>query len=142
MLDLMTKIKTFMAVQDAVGKIKKTGALSVLDASHVGTLLAILGSFYASVKELVPPQYGVAAGIGLSLLFLLYSFILKLHGQAAAPIPGIPALDESQVAALVAQIEAKHPELVAYRKAFAEALAAAKAAAPAADVPTSPQITK
>lgn len=156
MLDIISEIKAFMAVQSAVASIKKTGALSVLDASHIGALLAIAGTFYASAKDLVPPQYGVAAGIVLSLLFLAYSFVLKLHGQTAAPIAGIPALDPTQLNAIVASIETKYPQLVNYKEAFDAALALAKTAAPApaavtvnvdapvvpAAIPVSPLITK
>ena len=145
-----------MAVQTAVAQIKKSGALSILDASHVGALLAIAGTFYATAKDLIPPQYGVAAGIVLSLLFLAYSFVLKLHGQTAAPIAGIPALDQTQLDAIVSSIETKYPQLVNYKDAFDAALALAKTAAPAPAavtvnvdapaaapaIPVSPDVTK
>lgn len=137
MLDIISELKAFMAVQSAVVSMKKTGALSILDAAHVGALLAIAGTFYASVKDLIPPQWGIPAGIALSLLFLAYSFVLKLHGQTAAPIPGIPALDQSQLDGIVSTIEAKYPQLVNYKAAFDAAIAIAKTSVP----PAPPAIT-
>lgn len=129
MLDIISEIKAFMAVQTAISQIKKTGALSILDASHIGALLAIAGTFYASAKDLIPPQYGVAAGLGLSLLFLLYSFVLKLHGQTAQPIAGIPALDQAQLDVITSAIAAKYPQIVNIEQAVKDAIAITKVAA-------------
>ncbi len=126
MLNIVDEVKAFLALRNGLSKLQQPGSLDLLDPSHLGALLAIAGTVYAGVKQILPPQTSLEVGVGLALLFLLYSFMLKLHGQAVTPIPGIPALDPSQIQTLLAAIEAKYPQLANVEKAVKETVAAAQ----------------
>jgi hypothetical protein len=138
-MNIIDEFKAFIALRHGISQLPKGGALSLIDPSHIGVLLTILGTTYAGVQNILPPQYSIAIGVGLSVLFLLYSFVLRLKGEAApAPIPGIPAVDPTQLAAITAAIEAKYPQLANIENAVKVAVEVAKAAAPAVTIPLPP----
>lgn len=110
-MNIIDEIKLFFAAKDAADKLKTVPKLNVFDPAHIAMLLAIGATLYKGTLGIAPSQWSLALGVGLAVGFLLYSLILRLHHQPAAPIAGIPAVD---INAVIAALEAKYPALKQY----------------------------
>lgn len=122
---IVDKIKALVAVNKGIKTVQQAPRLSFLDPSHLAMLLTVAGSIYTAVDKLLPPQQALEIGAGLTLLFLLYSFVLKLHGQTAAAIPGIsPTFSPEVIDQLLAAVEAKYPKIVALDQVIVDLRAA------------------
>lgn len=109
MLNPFEVVKAYLALNEAVADIKK-GPKAGLYTSEFWTMVFTAAMVIVEgARGLIPPLYVVYAILGLSVLWQLLRFALKLKHIDLPMVPGLQPMD---LQAMIDKLKVTHPELI------------------------------